>query len=60
MLVVLIDKPEVLEPVNTPLDAEVGNVAVPVNVSVLPFKFNVPVVCVNAPETVKALPNFNV
>ena len=58
MLVELMDKPEELEPVNTPLDAEVGNVAVDAtsSVSVLPLIFMVPLVWVNAPSTVKLLP----
>ena len=55
ILVVLIDKPDVADPVIAPAD-EAGKVAVPLKVNVLPFRLNVPVVCVNAPETVKALP----
>ena len=53
-------KDETEEPVKLPLAAEVGKTIAPFNVKVCPFKFKIPLVCVNVPDKVKAVPNVNV
>src|ERR1700749_4836462 len=48
------------EPVKLPFVTAAGKTTGPLQVSVCPFKFIIPFVCVNVPDRVKAVPSFKV